>query len=174
MAGLVVDLDPSASLDRDNARHHAGSARWALRYLHGARTAERAPVFHRFNTGCLGVSLVFCFTGIGHFLRTEPLAEMLPPWIPAAVALVYITGVVELAATVALVIPRFRRLAGWGLAAMLLLFLPVNVYAAVNRVGMGGHLWGPVYLCIRVPLQLILIWWIRHFAVRRATAPSAS
>ena len=123
--------------------------------------------------GCLGLSLVFCFTGVGHFIQTEPMAEMLPPWIPAAIPLVYITGVIELAAAIAVAIPRFRRLVGWGLAAMMVLFLPVNVYAALNRVGMGGHLWGPIYLWIRVPLQLILLWWIWHFAVRRASASSA-
>ena len=49
---------------------------------------------------------------------------------------------------------------------MLIAFLPVNIYAAVNRVGMGGHEWGPIYLLIRVPLQFILIGWIWWFAVR--------
>ncbi len=123
--------------------------------------------------GCLGVSLVFCFTGVGHFVQTEPMAEMLPPWIPGAIPLIYISGTIELAAAIAVVIPRYRRLVSWGLAALLLSFLPVNVYAAVNRVGMGGHLWGPVYLLIRVPLQLILVWWIWWFAVRRAATSLA-
>lgn len=55
---------------------------------------------------------------------------------------------------------------------MLLLFLPVNVYAAQNRVGMGGHTWGPGYLLIRVPLQAILASWTWWFAIRpMALAP---
>jgi len=37
-------------------------------------------------------------------------------------------------------------------------------------VGMGGHLWGPVYLLIRVPLQLLLIGWSYWFAVSRPLA----
>jgi hypothetical protein len=32
--------------------------------------------------GCIGITLVFCFTGVGHFIQTEPMAEMLPPWVP--------------------------------------------------------------------------------------------
>ena len=57
---------------------------------------------------------------------------------------------------------------------MLLLFLVVNIYAAVSHFGMGGHQWGPVYLLNRVPLPAILVggtWW---FAVRPAvTKPVA-
>jgi hypothetical protein len=49
---------------------------------------------------------------------------------------------------------------------MLAMFLPVNVFAAMNRVEFGGHEWGPAYLWIRVPLQAILVGWIWRFAVR--------
>lgn len=116
--------------------------------------------------GSFGVCLVFLFTGVGHFIKTEPMAAMLPPFVPAGIPLVLVTGVIELAAAVAVLVPRWRRAIGCGLIVMLLLFLPVNVYAAMNRIGMGGHTWGPVYLLIRVPLQAILITWIWWFSVR--------
>ena len=124
--------------------------------------------------GCLGLSLVFCFTGIGHFIRTEAMAEMMPAWVPAAIPLVYITGVMELAAAAGVFMARSRPAAAWGLAVMLVLFLPVNIYAALNRVGMGGHLWGPVYLLIRVPLQGILLWWVWRFGIRQPGAGKLS
>ena len=116
--------------------------------------------------GCLGVTLVFCFTSLGHFVETKPMAAMLPTWVPGRFPLVYITGVIELVAAFAILVPRLRRVVGWGLILMLLLLLPVNVYAAVQRVGMGGHQWGPAYLLIRVPLQAILIGWIWWYAIR--------
>ena len=94
--------------------------------------------------GCLGLSLVFCFTGIGHFIQSKAMAEMLPPFIPSTIPLVLGTGVLELVAAIAISIPTFRLQVGWGLALMLVLFMPINVYAAVNRVGMGGHEWGPI------------------------------
>ncbi len=95
---------------------------------------------------------------------------MLPPWVPVRIPLVYATGVLEIAAALVVLIPRLRKLVGWGLIAMLILFLPVNIYAAFNRIEMGGHEWGPIYLLIRVPLQLILIGWTWWMAVRPTAA----
>ncbi len=118
----------------------------------------------------IGLSLAFMFFGVGHFARTEPMSEMLPPWVPYRVALVYLTGLLEWILAVALLIPRFRRLAGWACIAVLVLFLPVNIYAALNKVGMGGHLWGPVYLFVRVPLQFVLVGWAYWFVGRRQYA----
>lgn len=133
------------------------------------RVAGR-PVANVNLLGCFGIALVFCFAGTGHFILTKPMAEMLPSWVPGRIPLVYVTGVIEIAAGLAVLIPRLRTAVGWGLIVMLILFLPVNVYAALNRIEMGGHEWGPIYLLVRVPVQCILIGWTWWFAVR----PSAS
>ena len=116
--------------------------------------------------GCLGISLVFCFTGIAHFVRTESMVEMLPPWVPWRQPLVYITGIVEIIAALAVVLPRWRSLTAMALIVMLMIFLSVNCYSTVQHIGMGGHQWGPVYLLVRVPLQLVLMGWIWWFGVR--------
>jgi len=105
----------------------------------------------------LGLALLFCFTSSGHFVQTAAMAQMLPPWVPARVALVYLTGVLEFVAAVLILLPRTRRPATWAMLAMLILFLPANIYAALERVPMGGHAWGPVYLLVRVPLQLLIV-----------------
>ena len=60
--------------------------------------------------------------------------------------LVYLSGVIELVLAAVVLVPQWRRAAGLVLIVMLIAFLPVNIYAAVNRVGMGGHEWGPPYL----------------------------
>jgi uncharacterized membrane protein len=117
--------------------------------------------------GAIGLSLLFVFTASGHFLQTEVMAEMLPPWVPARVALVYATGVLELAIAIALLLPDTRRAAGWIAAAVLVLFFPANIYAAVNYVPMGGHAWGPVYLLVRAPLQVAILTWAYWFTLRR-------
>jgi uncharacterized membrane protein len=98
------------------------------------------------------------------------MAAMLPPWIPARVPLVLVTGVLELAVAAAFFVPRTRRAAGWAAAALLVLFLPVNVYAAVQHVPMGGHAWGPAYLLVRVPLQLAVLLWVYRFVLRQPRA----
>jgi len=116
--------------------------------------------------GKIGITLVFAFTGVGHFLKTSSMAEMLPAWIPMRVPLIYVTGIFELLAAITILVPSLSRYTGIVLCAFLLLLLPSNVYAAFQRVDFGGHGSGPIYLLVRIPLQLFLIGWIYWFAVR--------
>ena len=106
-----------------------------------------------------GLGLLFLFTASGHFLQTGPMVQMLPPWVPAREALVYATGVLEIAIALALFFRRSRLAAAWAAAAVLVAFFPANVYAALQHAPMGGHAWGPVYLLVRAPLQLFILWW---------------
>jgi uncharacterized membrane protein len=80
-----------------------------------------------------GLSLLFLFTGVGHFLETEAMAQMLPPWVPARVPLVYLTGVLEWALALGFFIPETRRSAGWMAIAALIAFFPANIYAAIRE-----------------------------------------
>lgn len=123
--------------------------------------------------GVFGLTLVFCFTGVGHFIKTEPMVEMIPPWLPGRVAAVYLTGILEIFLAGLVLKRSLRPWIGSILLGMLVLLLPVNIYAAVERVPMGGHAWGPAYLAIRIPLQLLLMAWTYWFTVRNTT-PSGS
>ena len=107
----------------------------------------------------VGLSLFFIFTGLGHFIRTQPMAEMLPPNVPYRIELVYLTGIFELLGAIGVRIPRLTRLAGVFLIVMLIAILPANIYSAINRVDFGGHEAGPVYLLVRIPFQLFVVWW---------------
>lgn len=107
----------------------------------------------------VGLSLFFTFTAVGHFIRTEEMAAMLPPSVPYRVGLIYLTGVLELLGAIGVWVPRLMRLTGFLLILMLVGLLPANVYAAISRVDFGGHGAGPAYLLVRVPFQLFVIWW---------------
>ncbi len=107
----------------------------------------------------VGLTLFFLFTGVGHFVRTREMAEMLPPSVPYRVELIYLTGVLELLGAAGVWVPGLTRLAGLCLILMLVAVLPANVYAAVQRVEFGGHGAGPAYLLVRVPFQIFVIWW---------------
>jgi len=56
-----------------------------------------ACVFHLnvVAAGRIGICAVFLFAAIGHFFRTEQMMQMLPSFVPARRALIYISGVVE-------------------------------------------------------------------------------
>ena len=116
--------------------------------------------------GILGIFIAFCFFGVGHFVQTDAMIEMLPDFLPARRLLVLNTGVVEIAIGVGLLVPATRRFAGLTAIAVLIGFFPVNVYAALNHTGMGGYVWGPEYLLIRLPLQVLLVAWTWIFVVR--------
>jgi uncharacterized membrane protein len=122
--------------------------------------------------GRIGVLLVFAFTGIGHFIKTSSMTAMLPVWTPMRVPLIYVTGIFELLAGIAILIPSLSRHAGIALCIFLILILPANVYAAYQRVDFGGHSAGPVYLLVRIPMQLFLIGWVYWFSVRQFEMPA--
>ncbi|RFA36819.1 hypothetical protein CAL65_09850 [Alkalilimnicola ehrlichii] len=118
----------------------------------------------------LGLGILFIFFGIGHFVETDAMAHMLPTWVPERVLLVYLTGLLEFTIAVGFFIPRYRRAAGFVAAAVLILFFPANIYAAIHHVPMGGHAWGPTYLFIRAPLQVIVLLWVYWFTIRNRLA----
>lgn len=119
------------------------------------------------DAAAVGLTLLFVFTGTGHFVQTESMGQMLPPWVPERVLLVYLTGILEFAIAAGFLVRRSRRVTGWIAAALLVLFLPVNVYAAIHRVAMGGHVWGPAYLLVRAPLQVAMVLWVYWFTLRQ-------
>jgi len=120
--------------------------------------------------GRAGLSLFLAVTSSGHFLQTAVMAEMLPPFVPFRIEMIYVTGVLELLGAVGIWLPRLDRLAGLGLMLMLAGLLPANIYAAFNYVPFGGHELGPAYLLVRVPFQVFLVWWTYKATVaQRAT-----
>ena len=131
--------------------------------------------FNLRRAAAFGLALLFAFTGIGHFIQTESMAQMLPPRVPARTFLVYATGVFELAIAAGFLMPRTSRLTGWAATAALVLFFPANIYAAFNHVPLGGHVEGPAYLLIRAPVQFIILFWVYWFTIRpRASMLSVS
>jgi len=128
-----------------------------------------ACVFHLnvVAAGRIGICAVFLFAAIGHFFRTEQMMQMLPSFVPARRALIYISGVVEVLFAIAVLAMPNLFYVGLCIIGDLIIIFPSNIYAARHRIPFGGHSIGPRYLFIRLPLQLLLICWTYRFAVRR-------
>jgi len=119
------------------------------------------------DAAAVGLALLFIFTGMGHFIQTEAMSQMLPPWVSERILIVQLTGILEFVIAAGFIVRRSRRLTGYIAAAILVLFFPVNIYEVINHIPIGGHAWEPVYLFIRAPLQLIILFWVYWFAIRR-------
>lgn len=85
----------------------------------------------------------------------EDLVRMMPPSIPWPRAMVYFTGVCEIAGAGGLLLPEFRRAAALALAAFFLAVLPANVHAAKAGVTLRGK--PATSLWLRVPMQMLFI-----------------
>ncbi|MBL4870143.1 MAG: hypothetical protein JKX72_04235 [Robiginitomaculum sp.] len=117
----------------------------------------------------LGIS--FIVFASGHFFLTDGMVLIVPPFIPAAKLLVYVTGVWEAFIGVALLIPRFRRVAALAAFASIVLFFSANIYAAFTHIPVGGYVHGPVWLLARTPVQAILAAWAYFFCYGEKLGP---
>ena len=124
-------------------------------------TRRRAPTRAR---GLLGA--FFLFAGTMHFVKPRAYQVIVPRALPAPRAIVYASGVAELAGGAGVLSARAAPLAGWWLIATLVAVFPANVNMAVNaeryRAVPEPLLWA------RLPVQGVLIAWVHKVAVRSA------
>jgi uncharacterized membrane protein len=106
---------------------------------------------------------MYVVAGALHFVVPELYVQIVPPVFPARLALVYLSGIAEIAVGVGVLLPRTRRLAAWATVALLVAVFPANVYMATHGVVVEGLPGGgdPSTLVRwgRLPLQGVLILW---------------
>lgn len=107
------------------------------------------------------LATMLVFTASAHFTKMKSdLVRMMPDWIPRPMALVYFTGVCEIAGAIGLLLPSVRQAAGLALIVFFIVVFPANVKAARSGVGIGGK--RPTPLWLRASMQVLFIaltWW---------------
>ncbi|WP_218585105.1 DoxX family protein [Pseudomonas sp. B14-6] len=102
---------------------------------------------------------LFYFTaGCFHLYATAGFVSIVPDWVPYPVVVVILTGCCELLGAIALLTPRFRRLAGIMLAVYAVCVFPANIKHALENIPVGGFLLGWGYHAPRLIFQPFLIW----------------
>ncbi|MFI7583005.1 DoxX family protein [Kocuria sp. M1N1S27] len=103
-----------------------------------------------------GLAVMFLVTGVSHFagLRQD-LVAMVPPVLPYPELLVTVTGVLELAGAIGLLLPRTAAWAAAGLALLMVAMFPANVYAATAGLTLAGE--PATALLPRTAMQLLYI-----------------
>jgi uncharacterized membrane protein len=119
------------------------------------------------------IAALFFFAGAMHFVIPRSYASIMPPWLPGAMMLVYVSGVMEMAGAVGVLIEPVRRFAGLGLIALLIAVFPANVQMLQNAMMNGASRIYVTLLLLRLPLQPLMIVWIYRATVRprRAQVP---
>ena len=115
--------------------------------------------------------LTFFWIGAGtlHFIRPDSYLKIMPPYVPWPLGLVYLSGFFELLFGLLLLVPRFSRLAAWGIIALLIAIFPANVYLYQHQDIIPGP---PLLHLLRLPLQAVFILWaFWHTKSDRHSAP---
>ena len=111
------------------------------------------------------LAVFFVVAGANHFRSPAIYLGMMPPWLPAPEAMNAIAGIAECLGGIGLLVPPVRRLAGWGLIALLAAVFPANVHVALQGQ-MPGTNFSPAVLWLRLPFQAIFVAWVWWVALR--------
>lgn len=120
-------------------------------------------------SGNLGMAVFIIFTGFSHFKFQKGMAMMIPDFIPAKLFWVYITGIIEIAAGVGLMIPSIRELTAVLLIVFYVLVFVANINSSRKKINIfKADFTGPGMNYLykeRIPMQIILIVWTWYFGI---------
>ena len=102
----------------------------------------------------------FVLAGAMHFVKPRLYRQIVPPYLPAPEALVYLSGVAEAAGGLGLMLPSKRSRARWWLVATLLAIFPANVHMAQHPEQYPKIPGGARSLKLRLPVQALFIAWV--------------
>ena len=102
------------------------------------------------------LALFMVVAGTMHFLNPQFYTAIMPPYLPLHLALVYMSGLCEVALGVVLLAPRFSRLAAWGIFALLIAVFPANIYLYQHQELLPAS---PMVHFLRLPLQAVFLLW---------------
>jgi uncharacterized membrane protein len=109
------------------------------------------------------MAFFYLVAGINHFVRPGMYVSIMPRFLPESSyrLLVAISGVCEAALGLLLIPPATRHLAAWLVIALLIAIFPANIQMTIDFTHRHNtYTW---LTWLRLPLQLVLIWWAYKF-----------
>ena len=101
------------------------------------------------------MGIFYISIGISHFTSPIWYVQIVPPYLPYKLELVYISGLFEILFGGMLFFRKTRFLAGWGLILLLIAVYPANIYLAqTNGAAMNTT---PLIAWGRLPVQFIFV-----------------
>ncbi|MBT5437809.1 MAG: DoxX family protein [Crocinitomicaceae bacterium] len=99
----------------------------------------------------------YIYVGIRHFIDPNFFLAIMPDYLPYHLEAVYISGVFEILLGGMLLFKKSRRIAGWGLIALLIAVFPANIYLAQNEAAQQSLDISQSLAIIRLPFQALFL-----------------
>jgi uncharacterized membrane protein len=110
------------------------------------------------------MAALYLIAGFNHFWHPRMYQRIMPPYIPYHLPMVYISGVCEIAFALLLLPIATRWLAAWLIIALLIAVFPANIQMAIDYSRRHNpYTWLAI---LRLPVQLVLIFWAWQFTKR--------
>ena len=104
-----------------------------------------------------GYGIPFILVGIEHFRSPQKFVDIVPNYLPFALLLVYLTGIMEVAGGLGIIYPETRIMAGRFMALFLLAVYPANFYMWTNDIPFNGTKLTTNGHLVRLFVQFLLI-----------------
>jgi len=101
------------------------------------------------------MSLFYMIAGASHFTSPNWFLQIVPPYLPCKLELVYISGFFEILFGSLLLVKSTRYYAAWGLILLLIAVYPANIFLAQTN---GAAMNTTAFLAwSRLPFQFVFI-----------------
>ncbi|GIX43135.1 MAG: membrane protein [Leptospiraceae bacterium] len=106
----------------------------------------------------------YIFAGILHFKIPEFYVKIMPSYLPYHFELVYLSGFFEILLGALFLIPKYTKIAAWGIILLLIAVFPANINMAIHHIVPSSmenlsYTTQQIILWARLPFQGILILW---------------
>lgn len=106
-------------------------------------------------TGVRSLFAIFMIMGgVQHFLKPEFYLPFVPSFLPFSMAIIYLSGLLEIGLGLLLVFKRYARFAAFGIFILMIVFLPIHIWDVFSDTpAVGSH----KAALIRLPFQFLFI-----------------
>jgi len=102
----------------------------------------------------VGLAIFLIFGGAQHFINPDFYIPFVPSFLPFTMAIVYISGLLEILFGLALLFKKQAIIGAWGILILMLLFLPIHIWDVFSETpAVGSH----KAALARLPIQFLLI-----------------
>jgi uncharacterized membrane protein len=109
---------------------------------------------------------LFVLAGVNHFRVPQTYMQIMPPALPAPLALVYISGLAEIIGGLGVMDSKTRPWAGVWLLLLLIAVFPANIYSIFSGLEIEGKRVPQWILWARLPFQPLMMWWVWKSTLR--------